>query len=522
MRLRGSMAWLFGRRSRGGVRRWPRVRAGRTGLDDARGTRQRACCGSAGPRTPQTLNPFIGSDEENFSVWAINWDLLVNFSPNDLAPAPGLAEELGGLRRQEDGHLQARSRRQVVRRRADHLEGRQVLAREARQRQPLFTSYTSNVTSIDTPDAETVVIHTKQPGRADRRRPVHLHPPRAHLGQGAARRSSRSTYQPQLPLVGSGPYIVTEFERGRIIKMERNPNFRGRQPDFDEIQFIKYGNQDAVERALQLGEIDMVAEVAGRQLRAARREPNIETRHGPSPSFTQLAFNLCPEDICPDAKFNPAVQDRTSARRSPTRIDRERINEIAARGTSFAGHGILPVVLQVLLRDAGAATTRSTRTRRTRSSTTPAGSDKATASADEGRRRALVQPLRALGVAVRTSRRRSSSPSRRAEIGIEFNVQVVSVDKLTELTVRKVERQAGAGLRHVHLGLGRRSVRPELPAQHHHHGRDRRPLRLLLLEPRVRQALSTSRRDRSTPPSARRSSSRWSRPDPAATCPTSS
>ena len=34
--------------------------------------------------------------------------------------------------------------------------------------------------------------------------------------------------------------------------MERNPNFRGPEPKFDEIQFIKYGNQDAVERALSL------------------------------------------------------------------------------------------------------------------------------------------------------------------------------------------------------------------------------------------------------------------------------
>jgi hypothetical protein len=32
--------------------------------------------------------------------------------------------------------------------------------------------------------------------------------------------------------------------------MDRNPNFRGKKPAFDEIQWIKYGNSDAVERAL--------------------------------------------------------------------------------------------------------------------------------------------------------------------------------------------------------------------------------------------------------------------------------
>ena len=43
-------------------------------------------------QNPKTLNPFVGQDEEDFSIWAINWDLLVNFSPKDLTPVPGIAE----------------------------------------------------------------------------------------------------------------------------------------------------------------------------------------------------------------------------------------------------------------------------------------------------------------------------------------------------------------------------------------------------------------------------------------------
>jgi len=70
------------------------------------------------------------------------------------------------------------------------------------------------------------------------------------------------SYKPQLPLVGSGPFVVTQFETGRILTMERNPKFRGPAPKFDKIEFIKYGNQDAVERALQLGEVDLVPEVS--------------------------------------------------------------------------------------------------------------------------------------------------------------------------------------------------------------------------------------------------------------------
>src|SRR4029079_18337648 len=43
-------------------------------------------------QNPSTINPFVGQDEEAYSIWAINWDLLVNFSPKDLSPVPGIAQ----------------------------------------------------------------------------------------------------------------------------------------------------------------------------------------------------------------------------------------------------------------------------------------------------------------------------------------------------------------------------------------------------------------------------------------------
>ena len=42
-------------------------------------------------QNPSTINPFVGLDEEAYTIWAMNWDLLVNFSPKDLSPAPGIA-----------------------------------------------------------------------------------------------------------------------------------------------------------------------------------------------------------------------------------------------------------------------------------------------------------------------------------------------------------------------------------------------------------------------------------------------
>ena len=144
------------------------------------------------------------------------------------------------------------------------------------------------------------------------------------------------SYRPKMPMVGSGPYIVTEFDSNRIVRMERNPNWRGDPPAFDEIQWIKYGSTDAVERALTLGEVDMITEVEASTFDRLSKTENIKAVKSPSPSFTELAFNLCPRDICPDAKYNPAVQDLTVRQAIGFAVDRERVNQIANRGTSFA------------------------------------------------------------------------------------------------------------------------------------------------------------------------------------------
>ena len=242
-----------------------------------------------------------------------------------------------------------------------------------------------------------------------------------------------------------------------------------------------------MERALTLGEIDFIPEVQPATFNRLSEEEGIETVNAPTYSFTELAFNLCSEENCPDAKFNPAVQDKTLRQAIAYSIDRERNNEIANQGTSFVAHGLLPSfykdfyevpeqdypydpeLANQLLDEAGWELNEDGIREK----------DGMVASFDLFvRSEAPAEIQYAKLVAEQTQ-----------EIGVEFNVQVVSTDKLTELTVRKVDGIAGAGVRHLHLGLGRRSVRPERAPRPPDHESDRGILRRLLLEPGVRPAL---------------------------------
>ena len=382
----------------------------------------------------QTLNPFVAQDEENFRIWALNWDLLVNFSPDDLTPVPGIAKswDVSKDKKAVTFHLIKG---------AKWSDGQPITSKDVKYSLDvlgtnglIFSGYTSNVTKIETPDDNTVVVHTSQPdARIVGGLFVYIIP--EHVYGKTSVKELTGSYQPKLPLVGSGPYIVTEFTHGRIVKMERNPNWRGAKPKYDEIQFIKYGTTDAVVRALKLGEIDGTMEVEPTSFSQLENADNIEPVRAPSPSFTQLAFNLCSKANCPDAKFNPGVQDRAVRQAVAYAVDRNRVNEISSRGTSFVGHGILPSYYKSFYEKP--------------TQDYPYDPDKAnqllddagyTREGDGVRQKGNVKLSFDLFV-------RSESPAdtqaakviaeQARKVGIDFKVQVVSVDKLTEITTRK-------------------------------------------------------------------------------------
>jgi peptide/nickel transport system substrate-binding protein len=393
-------------------------------------------------QNPKTLNPFVGQDEEDYSVWALTWDLLVNFSEKDLTPVPGIAKswEVSPDKKTVTFKLDPT---------AKWSDGKPVTSADVKYsletlggHGALFTSYTDNVTSIKTPDPHTVVINTKRPdARIVGGLFIYILP--EHIWGKVPVKDLTGSYQPDIPMVGSGPYVVSDFQPNRFLKMDRNPYWRGPKPPYASIDFIRYGNQDAAERALQLGEVDLVPEVSPANFERLGKEGNIETLQGSTPAYTQLAFNVCPPDVCPDADRNPAIEDRTVRQAIAYSIDRERINTIASLGTAFAAHGILPDFYKSfyevpdddypydperakqLLDDAGWQDN---------------GGDPRTKGDEE-----LSFNLYVRSESPSTIQAAKLIAEEADAVGIHFDVQVVSTDKLYDLTIRKQDgKQAPA------------------------------------------------------------------------------
>ena len=393
--------------------------------------------------------------------------------PQGPLPGPGHRRELGRLRRQEDGHLPPRSRREVVRRQADHLRGRQVLARGARRQRRAVHQLHRERHQIETPDADTVVIHTKRPdarivgglfiyilpkhvwgkvpvkdltgslqarAAAGRQRPVHRHRLRA-------RAILTMEHEPGLPRAGA------EVRRDPVHPLRQPGRRRARAP-------ARRGRHGP--RGLS------------RRLRAPRRGAEHRDAARPrSPAYTRARVqHAARRRSARTPSSTPRSRTRRCARRSPTR------STASASTRSPPGTPRSP---------ATASCPRSTsRSTRCRTQDYPYDPEKANQILDDagwqrqrrrGRGPRTARSSRSTSTCARsrrpTSRRRSWSPSRPRRSG-STSTSRWSAPTSSRPHGPEGRRQAGARLRHVHLGLGRRSLRPELPAQPLYHRRDRR------------------------------------------------
>ena len=132
---------------------------------------------------PQTLSPFIDQDEEDFRIWSITYDLLVNFSPKDLGPTPGIAEKWTISPDKKTVTFNLFEGRKWS-------DGQPITSKDVKYsletfapNSLLFPSYVENITAVETPDPSDGGHQDQAARRAHRRRAVRLHPARARLGQ---------------------------------------------------------------------------------------------------------------------------------------------------------------------------------------------------------------------------------------------------------------------------------------------------------------------------------------------------
>jgi ABC-type transport system substrate-binding protein len=249
---------------------------------------------------PSSLNPIKGYLGTDYTFWAVNYNLPIEFAAADFGP--DLEHSIvTSVDTSDDGMTFTYHMRDGMK----WSDGEPFTADDVAwtlnwYKKQDFSNYSADVALIDTvtaPDATTFEIQSTRPtsfyaGDAvflyDYILPKHIWSQWEDDPKGARQFAN-------VPSVGSGPYVITAYEKGQSVTLERNPNYWGTAigltPHYDKLVYIIYNNEDAEAAALQRGEIDFAYIDSSNILNNLQAKPNIQTRGGLIPLFDEIGFN---------------------------------------------------------------------------------------------------------------------------------------------------------------------------------------------------------------------------------------
>ncbi len=246
-----------------------------------------------------SLNPYATLLVVGYEVFQLNYNLLTELGP-DLEPIPGFADT---WQQSADG----KSWTFHIRSNMKWSDGQPATSDDACfSWQLAIDSIAANgpgwlgagyldpavddagVTKVECPDPSTMIVSTKY--SSDRVLEIGLPIIPKHIwGKETADTIGDAKFT--APLVGTGPYTVTEWQTGQFIRLTRNPNYWGTQAYPDEVDVVIYKTVDTMVQALKAGELDYAHGVNADQFNELKTEPDIQTVAGKANGWSQLAFN---------------------------------------------------------------------------------------------------------------------------------------------------------------------------------------------------------------------------------------
>ena len=251
------------------------------------------------------------------------------------------------------------------------------------------------------------------------------------------------------PMVGSGPFVLTEWKPGEFFTMDANKDYWGGSPTIDEIVYQIFDNREAMVQALKGGQIDFADDLNPTLFNALQGEDDIATNAAAPPTFTNFAWNFGSTDM-PNDTHNPALEDLVVRQAVSYGTNLQAHRRLAcsrampcrgprSRFPSRPGTSSHPPTSCTPSTREGQADPRRRRLRRHRQRRHPRGSRRRTAARVQRPDDQQLSGSNDIGKLMQGWMK---------DIGIQLNLQPVSESK----ALRGVGRRR---LRRLHLGLGR-------------------------------------------------------------------
>ncbi|MCA1221148.1 ABC transporter substrate-binding protein [Streptomyces sp. 8L] len=291
-----------------------------------------------------SLSPFLAQSLVASTVHRLAYEYLTNYDPKDGHAVPGFATSWKSSRSKLTWTY-------TIRKNSRWSDGVRATARDAAWTfRKMMTdpgaatangSFTANFAQVTAPNATTLVVRLKKPQANMTALDVPIVP--EHVWDKVKDFASFNNDK-SFPIVGNGPFIVTDYKVDQYVKLKPNKTFWRGAPKFDELDLKYYKDGDAAVAALRKGEVSFVSNLTPAQTSALKHTKDIKVNDAPGNRFYALATN-------PGARArngqklgdgNPALLDPVVRRALFESVDTGRLVKTVFQGHAAAGRGYLP------------------------------------------------------------------------------------------------------------------------------------------------------------------------------------
>lgn len=280
-----------------------------------------------------SFNPFVAV-ASGYTIFAMTYEQLLSYDTETLERSPGLAES---WEISEDGLTWTFHMREgLTWHDGEPLTANDVVYTYNRvivDHEGAFFSYLRLVEDLSAPDDATVVITTSQPTPQMLSILIPILP--EHVWSDIPKEEAK-TYE-NIPIVGSGPFELVEYEPGQFARLEANESYWRGAPQVDEIIYRVFNNQDAAAEALKAGEIDAIDELEPNIFESLQGIPNITTHAADVISFEHIYMNTG----ALQGDGHPALEDLAVRQAISHAIDKETLIDRVLLGHGTVGSTIV-------------------------------------------------------------------------------------------------------------------------------------------------------------------------------------